>query len=494
MSNTSNSTRPNVLLINVDQLSGLLTRPGGHPVCATPTLAQLASAGTYFTNAYSTCPTCIPARRSLMTGLTPRTHGDRTFIERKEMPNAPTLAQCFRDAGYQAHAVGKLHVHPQRDRIGFDEVISNEEGRHHLGDEGADDWELYLAEHGYAGQEYAAGSCNNDYNVTPWHLPEFLHPTRWAARKMCETIHRRDPRKPAFWYLSFVGPHPPTWPLQDYLEQYLHREVDKPVIGDWAQNPDDMPYALHARKPPFSMEGALQEEIDLARRAWYAEVTHIDHQIRVVIGCLREKGLLDNTIIGLVSDHGDMLGDHRLWAKDQMYEMSAKIPMLFVAPKGDDRIAMNVKDDRLVCLEDVMPTLLELAGLPVPEHVEGRSLVSGDKRDVLYGEHFEDDRATRMLRDDRYKLIYFPVGNRKQLFDLHEDPRETTDLAGRPEQKEVQQKLEQQLIAHLYDSEYGSDTEWVKDGRLVGLPDREKTQPDARGLVGQRGIRMMRAT
>ena len=126
--------KPNVLLICVDQWAGELMRPNGHPVVMTPTLAQLAHSGVNFSRAYSACPTCIPARRTLMTGQTARTHGDRVFAEHMQMPEGvPTLPQCFRDAGYQAYAVGKLHVYPQRDRIGFDDVILNEEGRHHLG-------------------------------------------------------------------------------------------------------------------------------------------------------------------------------------------------------------------------------------------------------------------------------------------------------------------------------------------------------------------------
>ncbi len=88
--------------------------------------------------------------------------------------------------------MGKLHVYPQRDRIGFDEVILNEEGRHHLGMSG-DDWEQYLAEHGHAGLEHAGGLCSNDYNVRTWHLPDRFHQTEWSAREMCRAIHRRDP-------------------------------------------------------------------------------------------------------------------------------------------------------------------------------------------------------------------------------------------------------------------------------------------------------------
>ncbi len=148
--------KPNVLLICADHWGGMLTRPGGHPVVMTPTLSQLARLGTWYANTYSPAPSCIPARRSLMTGLSVRTHGDRIFKEREELPDVPTLAQTFRNAGYQASAVGKLHAYPQRDRIGFDEVILNEEGRHHL-EGNADDWEMYLADKGYAGKEYAAG-------------------------------------------------------------------------------------------------------------------------------------------------------------------------------------------------------------------------------------------------------------------------------------------------------------------------------------------------
>ena len=109
-----------------------------------------------------------------MTGVTARTHGDRVFNQHLEMPNLPTMAQCFRNGGYQTYAVGKLHVYPQRNRIGFDDVILNEEGRHHLGMLG-DDYEQYIADAGYAGQEFLGGQCSNDYNVCPWQLPDHCH-------------------------------------------------------------------------------------------------------------------------------------------------------------------------------------------------------------------------------------------------------------------------------------------------------------------------------
>jgi len=422
-----------------------------------------------------------------MTGLSVRTHGDRTFNERDELPDVPTLAQTFRDAGYQATAVGKLHVYPQRDRIGFDEVILNEEGRHHL-EGNADDWEMYLADEGYAGKEYAAGHSNGDYNVTPWHLPDEAHPTNWTTREMCRTIRRRDPRKPGFWYMSHIAPHPPMWPLQSYLDLYRDIEIDPPAMGEWAKYPDTVPWMLKAYNDGGgAMKGAPAHEIEEARRAFYAMVTHIDHQIRVVIGALREEGLLDNTIIALTADHGDMLGDHGRWAKTLMFDMSAKVPLVIVPPKGDTRITPGKVDNRLVETMDIMPTLLELAGVPIPDTVEGTSLLTDESRDHIYGEHWEGDFANRMIRDSRYKLIYYPVGNSFQLFDMQEDRREEHDLSESADHATIRIRLTDLLISHLY----GVDLEWLQDGKLVGVSLKPLPQYQDRGLGAQRGIRYM---
>ena len=206
--------RPNVLLICVDHWGGRLIGKLGHPDVLTPTLDRFIENGIAFDNAYTTTPSCIPARREIMTGAHSRTHGDRIFDETLPMPDLPTLAQTFRDAGYQAYSVGKLHVYPQRDRIGFDEVISCEEGRHHLGGDD-DDFERFLQSEGYGGQELTHAMGNNVYDTRPWHLPEHCHPTNWTAREMCRVIQRRDPTRPAFWYCSFIAPHPPVVPPRD---------------------------------------------------------------------------------------------------------------------------------------------------------------------------------------------------------------------------------------------------------------------------------------
>ena len=488
----ASSDHPNVLLICTDHWGGSLLGAAGHPLVMTPTLDQLARCGTLFTSAYSACPSCIPARRSLMTGMSPRANGLRTYREGIDFPDARTLAQCFCDAGYQAYGVGKLHVYPQRNRIGFDDVLVEDQGRHQLrdvSDGDADDYELFLMEQGYPGREYAAGMPHNEFITRPWHLPEHCHPINWAVRETCRFIRRRDPRKPGFWYLSFSAPHPPLTPLPAYMDLYRDVPLDEPASGDWSRDFDSLPHHIKTLSNPDSlaMVRAGQHQLELSRRAYYATLTHIDHQIRVVIGYLRENGLLDNTIIAFTSDHGHMVGEHGLWCMTPFYEMSARIPLIIVPPSGDDRLSAGVEDDRLAEFGDIMPTLLELAGVEIPEQIDRLSLMGDRRREYLYGEHGEGIAAMRMIRADRFKLIYYPVGNRVQLFDLDNDPRECRDLARTPEHAGGLERLKKLLIDELY----GDDLNWLRDGQLVGLSDQEYVPSPDRSLRGQRGLRFI---
>lgn len=179
--------KPNVLLICVDHWPGRLLGAAGHPAVLTPTLDQLAANGARFAAAYADCPVCVPSRRSLMSGLHPSEHGSYENKWGRDLPEQ-TLAQCFRDAGYQAYAVGKLHIKPMRGRLGFDDVLCDEEGRAATGEFGADDYELFLGDKGYPGQRFDGGLCNNDYFWRPWHLEECLHPTNWAEDAGCAEV------------------------------------------------------------------------------------------------------------------------------------------------------------------------------------------------------------------------------------------------------------------------------------------------------------------
>lgn len=473
--------RPHVLLITTDHWPASLLGCAGHPYIQTPTLDELARSGLRFTNAYSECPVCIPARRTLMTGTPPRTHGDRTFQEQLPMPDLPTLAQTFRDAGYQAYAVGKLHCYPQRNRLGFDDVILDEEGRQMYGV--VDDYEQHLADAGHAGAHFGHGMSNNEYVMRPWHLPEEHHPTNWATREMARMIKRRDPTRPGFWFVSYRHPHPPLAPLQTYIELYRQLGVDGGYVGEWAQDVAALPHLLRKGAARDALISPVQAE--LGRQAFYALCTHIDHQIRILIGTLREEGLLNNTIICFTSDHGDMLGNHRQWAKRLFYEDSANVPMILLGTANDTRVQPGTIDDRLVGWQDVMPTLLELARVEIPASVEGHSMVGDQRRDALYGEFGEGEIATRMVRAGRYKLIYYAAGNRRQLFDLVDDPQELHDLAGSADYGAILDEMTQALRRELY----GTDLAWVDGEQLVGVPepDSDLLGPN-RSLTGQRGL------
>lgn len=471
--------RPHVLLVMVDQWPGKLLRTAGHANIVTPTLDHLARLGMRFPRAYSECPICIPARRTIMTGTSPRRHGDRVFKPAEPMPALPLLAQCFRDAGYQSYAVGKLHVYPPRERIGFDDALIAEEGRPHLGP--VDDYDLFLADQGHAGEQFMHGMNNNDYLYRPWHLAERLHVTNWTTREAARMIQRRDPTRPAFWHVSYTHPHPPLVPLTAYMDLYDSDRLDLPLRADWEN--DAVVPALQTVRAYWPTRYA-DHELRAIRRAFYALCTHIDHQLRILLGTLREQGVLDDTVIMVCSDHGDMLGDFGLWAKRLFYEASAQVPMLLVGVRGDRRVAPGTLDSRLVGLQDVMPTLLELAGLSIPDSVEGISMVGERRRDVLFGECRDDHNATRMAHDGRHKLIWYPAGNVVQLFDLEDDPHEQTNRAEQP----AYAATREHLSAVIAREAWGVDTGWIADGQLVGFQPGTPDVAADRVLGGQRGL------
>ena len=183
------------------------------------------------------------------------------------------------------------------------------------------------------------------------------------------------------------------------------------------------------------------------------------------------------------SDHGDMLGNHGMWAKQTYFEGSSNVPMILMGEAGDRAVGFNRSDDRLVGLQDVMPTLLGLAGIEAPDHIDGRSMVDGELRKHIYGEFGEDRHSSRMIRNDRYKMIWYPCGNHIQLFDLDDDPNEMRDLGGDPAHAEVIARLKRLLRSEMY----GSDGKWLDGDEIVGEPGRTFHPGPNRGLSLTRG-------
>jgi len=173
-----------------------------------------------------------------------------------------------------------------------------------------------------------------------------------------------------------------------------------------------------------------------------------------------------------------MLFNHGMTRKRLMYEGSANIPFILSGEPLATYRGMVVSDP--YCLSDVMPTLLDLCGIDIPGTVDGISMFGGEKHDVIFS---EITGSTCMATDDRYKLIYYPVGNHTQLFDLDNDPREMTDLDSDPAYADVKAALTEKLIARFHDGMH----EWLTDGKLAGLPDQKAALGANYGLSGQRG-------
>jgi len=264
---------------------------------------------------------------------------------------------------------------------------------------------------------------------------------------------------------------------------YRDKTPPAPHIGDWARMDAKTPVRVAQRI--LQKNAPREQDLPDVRRAYYALCTHIDHQIRTVIGTLAGEGMLENTLLLFAADHGEMLGNHHMWAKDQMNEDSTRVPMILCGAPIRARTGEERVDTRLAGLADVMPTLLDAAGLPIPDHCEGRSLLGEGTREHLFCEWGHDARANVMVRDARYKLIYFPRANQRLLFDLEQDPHEMRNLAELPERVPTRERLERILIGFLAP---GQRAAWLTDGKLTGLPAGETPRRGLSfGLEGQRG-------
>ena len=435
-------TRPNILMIMTDQQRWDTMACAGNAAIETPNLDWLASRGTLFERAYSATPSCIPARASLITGMDPW-HTGILGMGRGQGPMGVgfrhTLPGELANAGYHTHAVGKLHHGPQRSLNGFQSAELDESGRE-IDPGFVSDYREWFDAH--KDGDYGIVDHGIDWNswmARPYHAPEHLHPSHWTVNRSIRFLEKRDPTRPFFLLTSFARPHSPYDAPEPYFTRYERSELPTATVGEWASVHD---VAQDAVFPDAWRGKRSAQEIHRARAGYYGSITHIDHQVGRLLFKLRSLGLLDSTMIVFTSDHGDMLGDHNLWRKTYAYEGSAHIPLI-VCPPAADGGSRRARAREPVTLQDIMPTILEGAGVPVPKTVDGRSLlplcgaaaVPGQWREFVHGEHCEcysPEQEMQYLCDGRMKYIWFPQLDSEQLFDLETDPGETRDLAREP--------------------------------------------------------------
>jgi len=424
--------RPNILLITTDQQRGdcVGLDPHGPDVLQTPNLDFLARAGTHFHHGYAECPSCIPARRTLMSGMAPAANGMVGFTGAEWNPPA-TLAGELTKLGYQTHLVGKVHLQPTRKRYGFERLELSDATR---GDEANNEYVAWLRRtHGLTDVDpgMAHGISSNGWVGRPHHLPEEQMHTYWCFNQAMEFLQRRDPTVPYFLAINMIDPHPPLTPPAHYYERYINRDLPAPVVGDWAK--DDFSGPEKGLNPNESHVCLDEYDMQCARAAYYGMVNFIDDQI----GRLIQYAGLRDTFILFTSDHGEMLGDHNRFRKCWPNEASARVPFIARAPRGQG-FRNDVVCESPVGLQDVMPTLIDAAGGEVPESCTGKSLLpimrgeTDGVRDVLHGEHsgcYKYEHGNQWLTDGHQKYIWYTQTGREHLFDLDNDPHETHDLA-----------------------------------------------------------------
>jgi len=456
----------NFILIITDQMRGDSLSADGHPALETPNLDHLAALGTRFRCAYSAVPSCLPARATLWSGQN-QWHTGLLGMGRGQgpIPNDfdHTLAGEFTAAGYRTHLVGKGHFQPQRTLMGFETTELDESGRMSESDHRR--WFAAHAPPGVTPDDH--GVDWNSWHTRPWHTAEYLHPTAWTMMRSLDFLQRRDSNRPFFLTISFARPHSPFVPPPYYFDRYERGTTPAPHRGDWSAMHDDPAEAVNANAWRGHM---TPTQIHRARAGYYGEIAFIDTQIGRLMNWLRRHGLADDTWLLFTSDHGDMLGDHNLWRKTYAYEGSSRVPFI-VAPPSETYSAARGVADEVVELRDIMPTLLDAAGLSIPATVDGRSVLPllqgpvADWRSYIHGEHctcYHAEQEMQYVTDGKRKFIWLPRLDREQFFNLETDPGECHDLIADP--------LLQDEIAiwrtYLVDELAARDCGWVREGQL----------------------------
>lgn len=465
--------RPNVILIMTDQHRFDYIGSINNQII-TPNIDALAQDGVIFSHAYSSTPSSTPARAALLTGQSPWHHGLLGYSPKMAEKYPIEMPQLLSDAGYYSYAIGKMHFYPQRALHGFAATEIDESGR--VESPGfVSDYRQWFAQQAEAMGEPklnpdSTGIDWNGHAAAVYALPERLHPTTWTGDRAVAFIDNYKKDTPLFLKVSFARPHSPYDPPQRYYDMYKDRPIDAPWIGDWCES-----FALKTSDPTAPYADFGTEYAQNSRRHYAASVTMIDDQVGRIIAALKEQGLYENTLIIFTSDHGDMMGDHHHWRKTYPYEGSAHIPFIVRAPSGMTRAARGAVRSELVEIRDILATFLDAASAPIPQGVDGKSIVPllvknprniewRTELDLEHARCYGENSGWVGLTDGRYKYVWNYQKGTEELYDIKTDPHEirsiTTDVA----QADRMASFRSKMAAHL--AERGE--KWVNpDGKLL---------------------------
>lgn len=467
-------SRPNILFLMADQHRADCVGADGNSVIQTPNLDRIAREGALFRHAYSSTPTCTPARAALLTGMSPWNHGMIGYgkIAAKYPVEMPRV---LRGAGYHTMAIGKLHYSPQRNLHGFHNALLDESGREQTVDFRSD-YRSWFYSQAPGLDPGATGIGWNDYPAKAYVLPERLHPTRWTADCAVRFLEAYNRPEPFFLKVSFARPHSPYDPPQRFMDLYRDAALPAAKTGPWADR-----YRERNSDKPDIWRGSLgAAQIRSSRQGYYGSVSFVDEQIGRIIQELERRKLLDQTLIVYTSDHGDMTGDHNLWRKSYPYEASARVPMLVRWPGVRGRTLTNPVE-----LRDLLATFADAAEASLSRPTDGRSLLSlfrnqAGWREWIDLEHdvcYAPENHWSALTDGKTKYVFHARDGEEQLFDLARDPDEIRNLAGEPEASS-----ELRRWRHRLEEFYGvRGAPFVVSGRLGLRPERLQYSPNYPG-------------
>ncbi len=424
-------TRPNVLFLPVDDLRPQLACYG-HEQMITPHLDKLAGRGVLFRSAYCQVPVCGASRASLLTGARPTRTRFVTFktLSDDDLPGALTLPQHFRQNGYTTVALGKVFHH------GHD-AAERSWTRGPWQPEKSHSWRDYqLEENIRRDQDYATRGAPYECAEGP---DDMYADGKIADAAVAELHKLKESGEPFFLAAGFKKPHLPFNAPKKYWDYYPENRIELAANPFKPENaPDQAMHNWGELRAYFDVprEGDLSEE--MARtliHGYYAATSYVDAQIGRVLTALEETGLAENTVVVVWGDHGWQLGEHGLWCKHCNFDTSLHAPLILRTPDGvRDRVCESVVE-----FVDIYPTLADLAGLPLPEHLDGVSLEplasdpSGSVKDAAFGRYHDGDSVFtgRHLytewRDDTGAVTA------RMLYDHQADPAENVNIAENPE-------------------------------------------------------------
>jgi len=466
---TADGRDPNVLLLLTDQERFDVLGEAG-PTVETPALDRLCRDGTRFDSAYTPISICSAARASILSGLYPHNHGmlnnchEADAIQANLPPDVVTFGELLREAGYANTYLGKWHV--GRDQgpsdFGFDYLGGSDRHHDQALESGFRAYQERLgvepdADH-LSEPVYTAGERNPTLVAGTTDVPPEATRAYYLAERTIERLTSiDDATEPFFHRTDFLGPHHPYVVPEPYASMYDPDELELPP--SYAET--------YAGKPAVQEQYLTYRGVDDFDRDLWSDVlakylgfvTLIDEQIGRILDALDDAGLAGSTVVVHTSDHGDFVGGHRQFNKGPlMYDDTYHVPLVIRGPDDVDAgVPAGRACDEFVSLVDLMPTFLELAGVAVPGHVDGRSLLpllageADDWRTSVFAEYHGDEfglYSQRMVRTAEYKFVYNgPDVN--ELYDLRADPHELANLIDHPDHRSARRELGRSLLGWM---------------------------------------------